>query len=423
MRRIAATGVALVLLLVPALAVAAEPEELVAGRFRPAGSLEERRNSHTATALPDGRVLVIGGGAQDGRLSAEIWDPESASFQPAGQLAKARTSHTATLLPDGRVLVVGGGRAVATAEIWDPVTMSFEPAGRLIQGRTGHTATLLPDGRVLIVGGWKRPGWLASAEIWDPATSSFAQTGGLAEARTSHTATLLPDGRVLVIGGHGADDDPTDAAGNLLEPDQPRALAETWDPDSGSFSPVGNLATARSQHSATLLPDGRVLVVGGWGRDGERRPGRDLGPADRVLRPGGLAQPSSQPADGHAPARRPRRSSWAASTPMPRLQRRSGTRRPPPSSPLVPPSRAAPGTRPRCSPTAACSWSVASVAGLARRRRHGSPWPCPMSRCKPWPRSPRSVPSCRRRSGVTARRETRSGTGSTWPAASAVMSC
>jgi len=135
------------------------------------------RDSHTATLLPDGRVLVVGGGCpptqkcQDHAVVAEVWDPQTATFEPAGSLAQLREGHTATLLPDGRVLVVGGsgwdGGDLASAEVWDPTTASFSPAGSLAQGRRGHTATLLPDGRVLIVGG--RDGDpLASAEVWDP---------------------------------------------------------------------------------------------------------------------------------------------------------------------------------------------------------------------------------------------------------------
>ncbi len=90
-------------------------------------------------------------------------------------------AHTATLLPDGRVLVVGGmdvdDHTLASAEIWDPATGSFEPTGSLAEGRDFHTATLLPDGRVLIVGG---RGGLHPAEVWDPATGSFSPAGSLA---------------------------------------------------------------------------------------------------------------------------------------------------------------------------------------------------------------------------------------------------
>jgi hypothetical protein len=125
----------------------------------------------------------------------------------------ARTGHTATLLPDGRVLIVGGGdgrrSAVASAELWDPASETFEATGSLGHSRSGHTATLLPDGRVLIAGGgvpvrnrFTCPEvCIASAEVWDPTLGSFTSTGSLNEARMNHTATLLPDGRVLMVAG------------------------------------------------------------------------------------------------------------------------------------------------------------------------------------------------------------------------------
>ncbi len=107
--------------------------------------------------------------------SAEVWDAATASFDAAGSLQQARVGHTATLLPDGRVLVVGGvGRRyddLASAEIWDPATSVFAPAGSLTRGRSYHTATLLPDGRVLVVGGEDSDGAMASAEVWSPSTS------------------------------------------------------------------------------------------------------------------------------------------------------------------------------------------------------------------------------------------------------------
>jgi hypothetical protein len=184
---------------------------------------------------------------------AEIWDPETATFSSAGEMARARVVQTATVLPDGRVLVIGGmvpnnlEKSAARAEIWDPVTASFSPAGSLLEGRDGHTATLLPDGRVLVIGGDRgRNDWTRSAEVWDPVTASFSAAGSLLEERYKHTATLLPDGRVLVIGGDGGDP----------------STAEVWDPATASFEPVGSLAEAGPVSTATLLPDGRVLVIG-----------------------------------------------------------------------------------------------------------------------------------------------------------------
>jgi hypothetical protein len=240
------------------------------GAFSPAGSLSEGRGD-TATLLPDGRVFVVGSEFETG--SAILWDPETEAFSPAGSLAKERVLHTASLLPDGRVLVVGGsnlGLARASAEVWDPETAAFSPAGSLSDGRHQHTATALPDGRVVVIGGWHQAGDrhdFRLPEVWDPATESFARAGSLVEARYGHTATLLSDGRVLVVGGVGPDGERTGSA-------------VAWDPATASFSPAGSLAEARGEvlgcawclagsgrHTATLLPDGRVLVVGGDGGD------------------------------------------------------------------------------------------------------------------------------------------------------------
>jgi hypothetical protein len=142
------------------------------------------RYSHTATLLPDGRVLVVGGTAGDDGIlaSAEVWDPATGTFGPAGSLAEAREWHTASPLSDGRVLVVGGADGVdalsppdfegilASAEVWDPATVTFGPAGSLVRGRHDHTATPLPDGRVLVVGGWNGDDLFIATEVWSPLT-------------------------------------------------------------------------------------------------------------------------------------------------------------------------------------------------------------------------------------------------------------
>jgi len=178
-----------------------------------AGVLTDARGSHTATLLPSGQVLVVGGDpCADGcRLaSAELFDPATNQWSPRASLTDARESHTATLLPSGQILVVGGmnatGAPLASAELFDPATNQWTSRASLTDARGFHTATRLLSGQVLVVGGGERfTGTLASAELFEPAANKWTKLAtGLTDARGSHTATLLQNGQVLVVGGFGA---------------------------------------------------------------------------------------------------------------------------------------------------------------------------------------------------------------------------
>jgi len=246
-------------------------------RFLPTGPLSEARGYHTATLLRDGRVLITGGGPPGWPgsftgitgpflASAELYDPQTGAFTPTGSMATPREVHTATLLADGRVLLTGGAdyqaHAVATAELYDPTTGTFSPTGSMTAARAFHTATLLADGRVLVAGGspaaWGTTAHLASAEIYDPRTGTFTPTSSMAAGRDFNTATLLRDGRVLVAGGStGSQEDVGPAARDDIR------TAEIFDPATGTFELTGPLINGRQYHTATLLPDGRVLVIGG----------------------------------------------------------------------------------------------------------------------------------------------------------------
>jgi hypothetical protein len=164
-----------------------------------------------AAPLPDGRVLVAGGHNGSTRLSsAEVFNPATNAFTPVNDMGTDRARAAAATLPDGRVLVVGGtnGAPLSSAAIFDPATNSFSSAGIGAMGtaRQAPAAAPLPDGRVLISGGVyvEGPGgYLASAEVFKPATNSFSSTGigAMGTARTSAASAPLPDGRVLVAGG------------------------------------------------------------------------------------------------------------------------------------------------------------------------------------------------------------------------------
>ncbi len=246
--------------------------------FTSAGDMIHTRINHTATALRNGDVLFIGGGqvkdefwgpccTSGDTASAELFDPTTGAFRATGAMKTARNSHAATRLNDGRVLVSGGGMgdwaSLDSAEIYDPATGQFTPTGKMTAPRMYHTATLLDSGKVLIVGGacgWMMmncPGEIALAELYDPATGTFTSTGGMREAtRSRHSATKLVDGRVLIAGGLPGWD-----SGGGWGP--PTNSAEIYDPQTGTFTTVGSFTGARAYHAATILADGNVLLAGG----------------------------------------------------------------------------------------------------------------------------------------------------------------
>jgi large repetitive protein len=293
------------------------------------GSMITGRAEHTATLLPDGTVLVAGGVADNREetvlASAELYDPNTGTWTATGSMTNPRSQHTATLLPNGKVLVTGGycdgttpqcvssipagawdpDGAMATAEVYDPSTHEWTATGRMITARSNHTATLLDNGMVLVVGAEHAPdSILASSELYDLSTGKWTATRDMITARTQQMATLLPGGRVLVAGGFGPvsptahgdlrsaelydprsgkwkvtgsmaaarESDPLIVLANGLVlktgggPDDP-AACELYDPRTGTWSPTGSMAVARGQLSSSLLVDGRVLVAAGFGVD------------------------------------------------------------------------------------------------------------------------------------------------------------
>jgi len=177
-----------------------------------------------------------------------------------------RYYHTATLLPDGKVLVAGGAGigTYNSAELFDPLTGSWSNTAPMSVIRLYHTATLLRDGRVLVAGGWNSPmGALSESELYDPATGTWSVVGSMTVPRENHTATLLADGMVLSAGGSSTND-VTSSAELFVPAPVLRASASggkltlTWvaNTNTGNF----HLQTA-SDFSGTNWADADDLVV------------------------------------------------------------------------------------------------------------------------------------------------------------------
>jgi hypothetical protein len=237
------------------------------GRFGPAGSLAEGRSGHTATLLPDGRILFVGGVGRGWTFlrSAEIYNPETRRSELVGPMHVPRESHTATLLADGRVLVVGGhqGRRPnvqvhVSAEVFSPRALTFQAAGTLTTMRHKHDAIRLLDGRVLVIGGADHTDRLhyATTEVYDPRTATFEAGPAMTNRRykIAGTSILLPSGDVLVSSG--------------------ASIAELLDVRHWRFREIpGRFPAAFRFAAAAALSGGDVLIAGGYSDRNENTAG------------------------------------------------------------------------------------------------------------------------------------------------------
>jgi len=236
------------------------------GRFSPIGKMSARRAGATATLLPNGKVLIAGGTDGSGKnlASAELYDPDTNTFSATGSLSFPRGDATATLLKNGKVLIAGGDAAgdddqLASAEIYDPLTGLFLPTGSMHSPRSYFTAVRLKDGKVLVAGGLSGGQFPfhkveATAEVYDPLTGRFTLTGEMSVPRYKQGAALLPDGKVMIAGGSNED-------GRQYK----YSSTEIFDPQMNAFQPGPRMKFLRYKlpSGVITLSDGRILVAGG----------------------------------------------------------------------------------------------------------------------------------------------------------------
>jgi hypothetical protein len=222
-----------------------------AGQIVPTGQMAVPRFDHTATLLPNGKVLIVAGMARNGQTepTAELYDPHGGRFSLVGKLTSPRGwGSTATLLNDGTVLITGGASGswcsascyLATAELYDPATNTFTRVGDMTEQRAGAQAILLQNGDVLIVGGNLNSGNapITTAELYHPSTRIFSRAGSMPEG----IVMPLKDGKLLFLRDSGAD---------------------LYNPSTGRITSACNFSTPSSRYGAALLPNSKVLLVGG----------------------------------------------------------------------------------------------------------------------------------------------------------------
>ncbi len=233
-------------------------------------------------AVDDKEIVVVGGLDLEAISSSqatiepealvESYSVDAGEWKTLNPMNEAAMEQTLVALDDGRIIVAGGIsdletlRGTARAEIFDPATNSWTLTAEMNAPRVSPKTIALTDGRVLVAGGLDQYastfGDSLESEIYDPVTGEWTLTDPMSVQRVNHTLTLLPDGRVLAAGG----EDPQGSDYVLY------SSTEIFDPETNSWSAGPELSQPRAAHSATLMPDGRVLIAGGISQDGERYP-------------------------------------------------------------------------------------------------------------------------------------------------------
>ncbi len=232
--------------------------------FAATGPMTAARGNHASVMLSDGKVLITGGQNSTGVLqTAETYDPTSGSWTAtAGAMTGPRQRHQMVSLGTSGVLVAGGQTASAplsTAELYSPSARTFTATNPMLWPRRDFTLAAIPGGKVLAANGWANI-WpnvdLSQCELFEPLTGTWASTGASTVARSGAGAAVLKDGRVLVAGGYAVGLSNNVSTANIFS-----ATTATW-------ATTGSLSLRRMYPTLTTMNNGAVLAAGGIMGDG-----------------------------------------------------------------------------------------------------------------------------------------------------------
>lgn len=230
--------------------------------FQPVGDMVVPASQHRDVLLKNGSVLITGGQSGEGGIAnAQVFDPKTKKFSDAGMMTEPRFVHAMNLLPDGRVLITAGfsraGQFLQTSEFYDG--KSFSKGPQLVENRDNQRTIDLGNGKVFIEGGdSEKIGYIASTELFNPKTNTFTAGPVLPTGRAMDTISDIGNGKILLAGGM-----------KIVDFKQV-FLKETviYNEKTNTVKTGPNLSTARKQHRATTLRDGRVLFTGGMNDSG-----------------------------------------------------------------------------------------------------------------------------------------------------------
>jgi len=292
---ITASASALIVCLAAITGASAQSASAVHNSFAPPSvpaSMNTARYDAASTSLPNGNLLLAGGGGTNAFLDTlEIYRWKLNTFIPDSALpgmSSLRANETATLLLNGKVLIAGGAvddsTWTNTTDIYDPATKTITPGPDMSDQREGAIAALLPNGLVLIAGGRNSAGTLVSTDLYHPRKNTITPGPAMNVARYDCAIATLPNGRLMIIGGFGAvtQSQPLDST-EIYDPatntfaaasktptmndsDNAGVVATTemYHPTTRKFTMGPDMSGPRKFHSQILLSNGRVLIAGGY---------------------------------------------------------------------------------------------------------------------------------------------------------------